>query len=340
LRIRLDSSPPAPPIQPTAHCHDLSMNADEVKSDDLASTTTNIPGVSSREIQLSRVIQSITMPKIKKKSSAISTLWNARDHIKYVQNKLGGIVGTLESFKNLFNWTQPVKTLPLYLIIVGVWILTVFVPGRYLILAVGMSEFLYEFFPQPEVLPFKSRVYNLLSSIPNDDDLTAIYADERASLMLTHDQKLKHQRQIYKLNMVQACLWQGFVGIGREAKAAHTKKRQSHDSKQAKVSGISNSNRWDERFLVVQGYRLVWWASEDDVDAGKGPIDEVLLHGHAGITQPSPVDIKELGDDQRLIAVFGRDAFGLPLKRTILCQNPTACQQLKEVVNGILGLKI
>ena len=46
-----------------------------------------------------RIIQSIAMPKIKKKSSTISTLWNARDHIKFVQNKLGGIVGTVESFK-------------------------------------------------------------------------------------------------------------------------------------------------------------------------------------------------------------------------------------------------
>lgn len=39
------------------------------------------------------------MPKVKKKSSAISTIWNARDHIKFVQNKLGGLVGTLESAK-------------------------------------------------------------------------------------------------------------------------------------------------------------------------------------------------------------------------------------------------
>jgi hypothetical protein len=46
-----------------------------------------------------RVIQSIVTPKLEKKSSTISTLWNARDHIKFVQNKLGGLVGTLESFK-------------------------------------------------------------------------------------------------------------------------------------------------------------------------------------------------------------------------------------------------
>ena len=50
------------------------------------------------------------------------------------------------------------KTLPLYLLIVGVWVLTVFIPGRYLILALGLSEFVYKFTPQPDVLPQKSRL--------------------------------------------------------------------------------------------------------------------------------------------------------------------------------------
>jgi hypothetical protein len=59
--------------------------------------------------------------------------------------------------QNIFNWTQPTKTLPFYLAIVGIWILTICIPGRYLILAIGLSEFLYEFTPQPEVLPVKTR---------------------------------------------------------------------------------------------------------------------------------------------------------------------------------------
>ena len=54
------------------------------------------------------------------------------------------------------------KTLPLYLLVVGVWILTMFIPGRYLILILGLSEFVYEFTTKPEVLPMKSR-YKLCS---------------------------------------------------------------------------------------------------------------------------------------------------------------------------------
>lgn len=57
------------------------------------------------------------MPKVEKKSSAISTLWNARDHIKFVQNKLGGVVGTLESLKVSVGWT--LSHCPLYIFCPG-----------------------------------------------------------------------------------------------------------------------------------------------------------------------------------------------------------------------------
>jgi hypothetical protein len=32
--------------------------------------------------------------------------------------------------------------------------------------------------------------------------------------------------------------------------------------------GVRDNGRWEEGFLVVQGFRLVWWAAEEDVDAG------------------------------------------------------------------------
>jgi hypothetical protein len=63
----------------------------------------------------------------------------------------------------------------------------------------------------------------------------------------------------------------------------------------------------------------------------------VPTHTHA---MTNPILCVQLGDDRRLIAVFGRDAVGLPLKRTILCQDPGACQHLAAVIHGILGLSI
>ena len=61
------------------------------------------------------------------------------------------------------------------------------------------------------------RIYNLLSSIPNDDDLKEVYSAERASLMTEHVNKLQQQRQALKLSMVQTCLWLGDVGIEKDA---------------------------------------------------------------------------------------------------------------------------
>jgi len=39
---------------------------------------------------------------------------------------------------------------------------------------------------------------------------------------------------------------------------------------------------------------------------------------------------------ERLVAVFGRDAYGLPLKRTLLCRDAAACRQLKAVIHRLL----
>jgi hypothetical protein len=118
-------------------------------------------------------VQSILLPKNEKSETAISAIWNARDHIKSVQNLMAGVIDKLESFKNLFNWTVPSKTFPLYALLVATWLATLLIPGRYLILlglpshppplfcshyscgplSVGISEFFFVFMPQPEELP-------------------------------------------------------------------------------------------------------------------------------------------------------------------------------------------
>jgi hypothetical protein len=44
-----------------------------------------------------------------RKASTISTLWNLRDNMKFVQNTMGTIVDYFESFKNILLWTVPNK---------------------------------------------------------------------------------------------------------------------------------------------------------------------------------------------------------------------------------------
>lgn len=46
-----------------------------------------------------------------------------------------------------------------------------------------------------------------------------------------------------------------------------------------------------------------------------------------------------MGSDHRLVVVFGRDAAGNQLKRTILTSDAEACLTLKTVINKVLGIQ-
>jgi len=67
-------------------------------------------------------------------NSTINALWNMRDHITYVQNLMSWILDLIESFKNIFNWTNPSKTNVLYTALICLWITSILIPGRYIIL--------------------------------------------------------------------------------------------------------------------------------------------------------------------------------------------------------------
>lgn len=43
--------------------------------------------------------------------------------------------------KNLLNWTHPSKTMLVYLLVVLAWLILLAIPGRYIVLALGLYEF-------------------------------------------------------------------------------------------------------------------------------------------------------------------------------------------------------
>src|SRR5690606_17495173 len=98
---------------------------------------------SELELETSRTIQSMLdrTGGADKQQSSLSTLWNLRDNVAYVQNVLARILDNLESFKNLLNWTHPRKTAVVYAVMVATWIAFVNIPGRYLILLAGLYQF-------------------------------------------------------------------------------------------------------------------------------------------------------------------------------------------------------
>ena len=72
------------------------------------------------------------------------------------------ILDAIESFKNLFNWTRPYRTYPLYLGLLAIWAVTIVVPGRMIILGVGLYEFFFVLLTPPSTPVWGIRVRNAL----------------------------------------------------------------------------------------------------------------------------------------------------------------------------------
>lgn len=50
-------------------------------------------------------------------------------------------VPTEKAVKNLLNWTHPSKTMLVYLFVALAWLVLLAIPGRYIVLALGLFEF-------------------------------------------------------------------------------------------------------------------------------------------------------------------------------------------------------
>lgn len=266
--------------------------------------------------ELSRTLQDVlTDPS--SGGSTFSTLWNMRDNVQYVQNLLGGALDSIESFKNLFTWAVPDKTYVVFLALLLLWILTILIPGRYIILVAGCSEFLYIFLPQSKQSTFMTRFSNLLESIPNDDDLKQVYTAERSHFQANIQAARKAVLNDVLMRMVSDVLWRGSVCQKR-----------------------SFDGDWEECYLVVTGRRLVWFSQEDDISEGVPCEGQLLLGVHAGTSEASPVEVRDLGEESsggRLFSVFGRDERGLPLKRTLLCSSREERLTLQAIVDGVIN---
>ncbi|KAJ1434218.1 hypothetical protein B484DRAFT_293960 [Ochromonadaceae sp. CCMP2298] len=149
----------------------------------------------------------------KKASSTISTLWNMPDNVVYVQNLMAWLLDLIESSKNILNWTSPRRTKPIYLAVVAIWAVTLLVPGRLLILLLGMYQFLFAFLPIPEGRSNMIRVGNLLASIANDDDLSRVYEAQRKQCAEAQAQQWQALKLARKVGLVLPVRWCGAVSI-------------------------------------------------------------------------------------------------------------------------------
>jgi hypothetical protein len=178
-------------------------------------------------------------------TTTFTVLWNMRDNIKYVQNLMNWILDTLESVKNLLNWTMPEKTFVLYFCVILIWFLTIFVPGRIIVLLIGLYEFLYIFLPIPDGNQITIIIMNILNSIPNDNDLINIYSNERKLYSEQKKKSRKTQFQETLLNFSLKSRWSGKVYL-----------------KWSTGSSINNETEWMKSLILIQGKRILWWKQD------------------------------------------------------------------------------
>jgi hypothetical protein len=230
-------------------------------------------------------------------------------------------IGTVTDLKS-------VQTSPLYQLLVILWLATIFVPNRYLILLWGLYQFFFKFLPVPEDDPITIKFNNFLKSIPNDDDLDVIYESERCASRIREDKAVADRLNKAKTNLALRTWWRGGVML----KSSYSKQNQ-HPS-QTGAFGAAE--------LLLQGRRLVWWDSERDMYCAP-PHGQLLLCGHAGVSGPTVIDQREaqqlMTQDQledRLLCVFGSDEHLLPAKCTVACASVEDKESLIRAIESIV----
>lgn len=198
----------------------------------------------------------------------------------------------------------------------------------------GLYEFLYAWFPEPKIFPWGIRLNNLIASMPNDADLDEIYSIEQKRFLKNEEMKLSKLYRSCILRYANECFWEGPVHM----KGVGVMFQGSGGSGHANTVIAGNRNQslakdWIPVYLVVQGHRMVWWKVEDEITLAQSSVAQLLLYGLAGTTQPSPVDIRDVGDGSRMLAVFGRDISGSPQKFTVICKDSMECLKLMEALN-------
>ena len=114
--------------------------------------------------------------------------------------------------------------------------------------------------------------------------------------------------------------------------------------KSSGVGGNTNQNQEQSRpaFALLQGHRFLWWRSVEDFDDGCEPLGSLNLSGHAGLTNPSPLELMEMKatatDVSRLVCIFGRGA-GKQERITILTPTMQSKTSLEHAVEDAVTKK-
>ncbi len=259
----------------------------------------------------------------------LTALFKLRNSISAVLRVVIKILDMAEALKNLLNWSHPYKSAVVYGMFMVAYILLLIVPSRVFLLIGGMAAFYAGLknklkrdmeektnggtasgnLCEPLVkaadrkkAPLAIKLANLFATIPTDIELERAYlwrTRQSGSMALRSNAAMKSSSGLQESRNKMRTLglgvhWQGTVFI-------HGKRS------------------WERKFLVLQGHRLAWWKTATAVEEGKPAAGQLLLQGHSGLTDPSPMEMRLADNPNLLICAFGRGSSGQPARVSLLC---------------------
>lgn len=272
---------------------------------------------------------------------AFSTVAGLSGNVRAIQNTLGSTLDVVESARNAFNFTDPYKSSIVFCILLALWLFLALVPTRLLILLGGLAlytrTFLAAFGPsaypgdkkpakeeplnQEQKLgsPFTIWLTNALRGLPTDEDLRKAYFWESRRVGEQERSRLADQKRTARLKRLWRAQWYSTVQL----KMQHGRK----------TSLGERDWQWKEAFGIVQGHRFLWWRSVQDFDNGESPVGRIFLAGHAGLAGLSPLDLRQLDDNEKplVVSIFGCGLDGQQ-KLTLLTGNIQLKEGLEKAV--------
>ncbi len=263
----------------------------------------------------------------------LTALFKLRDSISAVLRVVINILGMAEALKNLLNWSHPYKSAAVYGMIVMAWTLLLIVPSRVFLFTGGMAAFYAGLRNKLKRDKDKKRSGRPTSSRnPNNQSQPVNVAEDRKISPLAIKLANLFATIPTDIELERAYLWRTQQGGSMSLKSNYSALRlgsalQDNRNKM-RILGLGiqwqgavffhGKRSWERKFLVLQGHRLAWWTTAAAIEEGKPADGQLLLQGHSGLTDPSPVEMRLTDNPSLLICAFGRGSSGYPARVGLL----------------------
>ena len=170
--------------------------------------------------------------------------------------------------------------------------------------------------------PFAIWIMNALRSLPTSEDLRRTYYWESRRLGSQESENYASEKRFSRLKRLWRAQWYSPIRL------------RVHGTQD--LSSTNDDDTWQAAFAIIQGHRFLWWKEVKDFDNGELPVGRIFLSGHAGLTGPTPIEMKELTSEElpRIVGIFGRGLHGQE-RVTILTPDSVAQEQFQDTVREV-----